>query len=110
MEKAGFCHFHDQIRLFAATNFSWGRQEMPPLLMAKRHAGAELEEQDQPPRVCLQPSPELRDGAVLGPGDFKGPRGRAWAAVVLSVVATARSQCKEGDMVNPFVNVPSAHG
>lgn len=80
---------------------------MPPLLMAKRHVGAELEEQDQPPRVCLQPSPELRGGAVLAPGDFKGPRGRAWAAVALSVVATARSQCKEGDMVNPFVKAIS---
>lgn len=77
------------------------------MLSAKRHAAAELEEQNQPPRVCLQPSPELRDGGVVGPGEFKAPRGRAWAAAVLSVVAMARIQCKEWDMVNPFVNAIS---
>jgi len=44
---------------------------------------------------------------LVGPGGFKGPRGRAWAAAVVSVVAAARSQCKEWDMVNPLVNAIS---
>ena len=107
MKSGDSYHCHDHICLVSATNSSWGRHDKPPLVLEKRHAGAGLEEQDHPPRVCLQPSPELTDVGVVVAAGFKGPRGMAWAAVVLREVAMARSQRKEWVMVNSFVSVIS---